>query len=333
MVIAEETLSDSTTHWTLTDHLGTIRDVVVGNIVVEHADYDVFGIIVNGSLTPLFTYTGRGFESETGLYHYRARYYDAALHRFISRDPIGFAGGDPNINRYVGNGPSNATDPSGLKKAVYVEAEGYKKLLPGNQTLTWVLDALEIQKIEELDATIAAAQQAYLCGDGDTEALDAIVWAIRYKMAIINWDPLSDPLFVAESLGGRPANGITYTFDFEMYETGKPGPDRAFREKLVPIWKALGFSVSRALTPSGKISENLGGRSGKSGRNTSESHTPGRGHNSKSAGGKRKAFQKKAAQKRAAAEQCYEDAKKVWEGLTVEQRKMLPDLNPEKFKP
>jgi uncharacterized protein RhaS with RHS repeats len=34
--------------------------------------------------------------------------------RFISRDPIGFAGGDINLYRYVQNNPINYTDPYGL---------------------------------------------------------------------------------------------------------------------------------------------------------------------------------------------------------------------------
>jgi hypothetical protein len=32
----------------------------------------------------------------------------------MSEDPIGFAGGDYNLNRFVGNSPTNATDPYGL---------------------------------------------------------------------------------------------------------------------------------------------------------------------------------------------------------------------------
>ncbi len=40
--------------------------------------------------------------------------YDPTIGRWISEDPIGFAGGDPNLYRYVGNSPTNATDPSGL---------------------------------------------------------------------------------------------------------------------------------------------------------------------------------------------------------------------------
>ncbi|HEX9062336.1 MAG TPA: RHS repeat-associated core domain-containing protein, partial [Clostridia bacterium] len=50
---------------------------------------------------------------ETGLYYYRARYYDANVGRFTQRDPIGFKGG---INLYAAlkNNPINFKDPKGL---------------------------------------------------------------------------------------------------------------------------------------------------------------------------------------------------------------------------
>ncbi len=57
-------------------------------------------------------YTGRE-NDRTGLYFYRARYYDPVLKRFISEDPIGLAGG-PNAYAYVEGDPIGATDPSGL---------------------------------------------------------------------------------------------------------------------------------------------------------------------------------------------------------------------------
>jgi RHS repeat-associated protein len=48
-----------------------------------------------------------------GFYYMRARYYDPEVRRFISEDPIGFAGGDLNLYAYVGNNPTMMVDPSG----------------------------------------------------------------------------------------------------------------------------------------------------------------------------------------------------------------------------
>ena len=55
----------------------------------------------SSGFTQPFTFTGREYDPETGLYYYRARYYDASTGRFISKDPIGFYGGDTNLYRYV----------------------------------------------------------------------------------------------------------------------------------------------------------------------------------------------------------------------------------------
>ncbi len=63
---------------------------------------------------PRRSYTGREPDQHTGLIYYRARWFDAKLGRFISEDPIGFAAGDANLSRYVGNSTPNAVDPSGL---------------------------------------------------------------------------------------------------------------------------------------------------------------------------------------------------------------------------
>jgi hypothetical protein len=44
----------------------------------------------------------------------RARYYHPTLQRFISEDPIGSAGGGPNLYAYVADSPINSRDPLGL---------------------------------------------------------------------------------------------------------------------------------------------------------------------------------------------------------------------------
>lgn len=54
--------------------------------------YDAFGKLAasTGTLTNPFQYTAREFDSETGIYEYRARYYDPSLGRFTSEDPQDF---------------------------------------------------------------------------------------------------------------------------------------------------------------------------------------------------------------------------------------------------
>jgi len=69
-----------------------------------------------GNVVNPFRYTARELDSETGLYYYRARYYDPSTGRFLSEDPLGLEADDLNLYRYVRNGPTNLKDPDGLAK-------------------------------------------------------------------------------------------------------------------------------------------------------------------------------------------------------------------------
>ena len=60
-----------------------------------------------------YTFTGRRYDPETGLYYYRARMYDPGDGRFLQTDPIGYIGG-LNLYTYCGNNPLYWVDPYGL---------------------------------------------------------------------------------------------------------------------------------------------------------------------------------------------------------------------------
>jgi RHS repeat-associated protein len=62
-----------------------------------------------------WSYSGRFYDRETGLYHYRARYYDPSLGRFLQRDPLGYAPG-PNLFEYGKSSPVSNRDPLGLQE-------------------------------------------------------------------------------------------------------------------------------------------------------------------------------------------------------------------------
>ncbi len=50
------------------------------------------------------------------MYHVGAREYDPRTARWLQRDPIDAASGDPNLYRYCGNDSVNGVDPSGAKQ-------------------------------------------------------------------------------------------------------------------------------------------------------------------------------------------------------------------------
>ncbi|MFT3764628.1 MAG: RHS repeat-associated core domain-containing protein [Minicystis sp.] len=60
-----------------------------------------------------YAFTGQRLDAMTGLYHYKSRYYSSWFGRFLSRDPIGYEGGTPNLYEYVGSRPVGAVDPMG----------------------------------------------------------------------------------------------------------------------------------------------------------------------------------------------------------------------------
>ncbi|MFZ0660287.1 MAG: RHS repeat-associated core domain-containing protein [Candidatus Binataceae bacterium] len=101
----------------LQDALGsTIGLVGAGQSIATSYTYQPFGATTVGGAANGNSYQFTGRENDgTGLYSYRARYYSPTYQRFVSQDPIGFAGGDSNLYAYAKHNPISFLDPNGLE--------------------------------------------------------------------------------------------------------------------------------------------------------------------------------------------------------------------------
>jgi RHS repeat-associated protein len=100
------------------DANGNVTEYVnASGATVAHYEYDPFGGIsrLTGALADEFPhrFSTKYLYSETGLVYYGYRYYSPELGRWLSRDPVGEAGG-PNVFGFVRNTPINTVDVLGL---------------------------------------------------------------------------------------------------------------------------------------------------------------------------------------------------------------------------
>lgn len=117
------------TYYAIKDHLNSVQALVDSTgAIVESYRYDAWGrvlgvynasgaILSSSALTNRYLWQGREYSWRSGLYYFRARWYEPVTGRFLSNDPIGISGG---LNQYVfcGNNPVNFRDPLGLCKDV-----------------------------------------------------------------------------------------------------------------------------------------------------------------------------------------------------------------------
>ena len=88
--------------------------------VAKSYTYDAFGVEINPDTgdVNVFRFCGEYFDTETGTIYLRARYYQASIGRFISRDSYTGKNTDPlslNLYTYCCNNPIFLIDPSGNK--------------------------------------------------------------------------------------------------------------------------------------------------------------------------------------------------------------------------
>ena len=103
------------TYFYHTDQVGSVKAVTdQSGKVVFNADYFAFGTkyTSNGDFDETHGFTGKEYDSDTGLYYYNARWYDSELGRFISEDSANDPN-SPNLYCYGSNNPLSFIDPTG----------------------------------------------------------------------------------------------------------------------------------------------------------------------------------------------------------------------------
>jgi RHS repeat-associated protein len=103
----------------LSDGLGSTRALTdASGAITATFDYDAFGALraSTGTGATEYRFTGQQDDPALGLQYLRARYYDSATGRFLSRDPFPGLASMPGTQHpygYALNNPTNFTDPSG----------------------------------------------------------------------------------------------------------------------------------------------------------------------------------------------------------------------------
>jgi len=111
------------------DHHGSVVAMsaasgsLLGNPSEGPFTYDAYGVSPSTMTGVPFRYVGMYYDAETGLYYDRARYYSSALGRFLQDDALLYKD-DLDLYTYVGNDPTDKTDPKGLEAACVSSPSG-----------------------------------------------------------------------------------------------------------------------------------------------------------------------------------------------------------------
>ncbi|MGI0091769.1 MAG: RHS repeat-associated core domain-containing protein [Nitrososphaerales archaeon] len=113
----------STAYYFIADLIGSTRVVSSSSgKIIFSSDYKPFGLQYGASGSGVsLLYTGKHYDSATGLYYYNARFYSPSLQRFITEDSDTGSISNPqslNLYSYALDNPETNNDPTGHQSSV-----------------------------------------------------------------------------------------------------------------------------------------------------------------------------------------------------------------------
>ncbi len=255
-IIEEDTQGNSRTLLPMDDGLGNIvavMDKSTGSIVARY-DYDPFGQPLQSTgdveCCP-FRWQTKWFDKETAQYYFGYRYYDPRLSRWLSRDPIGEAGGF-NLYAYCGNDPVNGHDYLGLEDYTVgddVETAG-ATLGKDAGSFLWFFNPIHVA--QDAVAHLKAPFEPHDYGPTATSVSD--YFAIQ-KQAIV--DPvkqfgatLKDPRYAAEGYAHISFLALTLGLDPELVRVPEARMPSKWMGNLVPGDGGIHRVISNPRLPS-----------------------------------------------------------------------------------
>ena len=126
------------------DGFGTVRQLTnSAGTVTDTYEYDAYGnfFTKTGTTPNNYLYRGEQFDTDLGLYYLRARYYNPATGRFMSRDPKAGNRFDPaSLHRYLyaSGDPINKIDPRGRADLLETGALTLRSVIAGTIILNTI---------------------------------------------------------------------------------------------------------------------------------------------------------------------------------------------------
>jgi len=182
-LISSDSESARTYYHYASDEMGSVTHVVEeeSRRVRNRYGYDAFGNMeyAEETVRNRFRYTGQQYDSVTGQYYLRARYYNPVIGRFLQEDT--YYGDGLNLYAYCRNNPVRYYDPSGhdaCPKALHDQMKG--------QGIPDVEIAQNVERIQALiadenlsieDAYKKVTGRDYAAGDGTKKKTKAEILA------------------------------------------------------------------------------------------------------------------------------------------------------------